>query len=78
VFGFSISGGRRLDTFVRQHDVGPALLTGGAYGPEGGLIGFGASILIAILVVAWLVFERHRRDRDAEERTGRGRKLAES
>ena len=27
VFGFSISGSRRLDTFVRQLDVGPALLT---------------------------------------------------
>lgn len=62
VFGFSISGGpvRGPAPLVLQHDAGPALLTGGAYGPEGGIIGLGARSLVLVLVAAWLLFERRR------------------
>ena len=64
VFGFSISGGpvRGPAPLVLQHDAGPALLTGGAYGPEGGIIGLGARSLVIALLVAWLIFERRRRE----------------
>ena len=64
VFGFSISGGpvRGPAPFVQQHDIGPALFTGGAYGPEGGLIGVGARVFVFVLIAAWLIFEgRHRK-----------------
>lgn len=71
VFGFSISGGpvRGLAPFVLQHDFGPAMFTGGAYGPEGGVIGLGARVLVIALVVAWLMFERRRRDHSAGSET---------
>lgn len=57
VFGFSISGHQVVGPppWIQQHDLGPALLTGGAYGPEGGLIGLAARVLVIALVAAWLV-----------------------
>lgn len=65
MFGFSISGGRVRGPapFMFQHDIGPALLTGGAYGPEGGLIGFGARLFVVASVTAWLISERRRQHR---------------
>jgi membrane protease YdiL (CAAX protease family) len=61
VFGFAISGGLgRNPAFIQQHDRGPALLTGGAYGPEGGLIGLGARVFVLVLVLTWIALERNR------------------
>ena len=70
VFGFSISGGpvRGPAPFILQHDAGPALFTGGLYGPEGGVIGLGARVFVLTLVAAWPIFER-RRDRSADRQT---------
>jgi len=39
VFGFPVSGDREGGSLLAPAAGGPALLTGGAYGPEGGLIG---------------------------------------
>jgi membrane protease YdiL (CAAX protease family) len=70
VFGFSISGGsvRGPAPLVQQHDMGPTLVTGGAYGPEGGIIGLMAKIIVLALVLAWLVFERRKLCENTMER----------
>jgi len=63
VFGFSISGSpvHGPAPFIQQHDLGPALVTGGAYGPEGGLLGLCARILVLALIAVWLIVEERRR-----------------
>ena len=61
VFGFSISGGFHGPApLILQHDNGPAILTGGVYGPEGGLVGLGAKLIVLILVAAYFVLQRQR------------------
>jgi uncharacterized protein len=55
VFGFAVSGSPRdslLDVAVR----GPELMTGGAFGPEGGLLGLGATILVGAIL--WALRDR--------------------
>lgn len=54
VFGFPISGTTNYSRgLIAQDLAGSALLTGGDYGPEGGLIGIGFRFLVIGLVVAW-------------------------
>ena len=50
--GFPVSG---LDAGGLQqvHDLGPAWLTGGSYGPEGGLVGIAARFVVLALLLAW-------------------------
>ncbi len=61
-FGFPLSGAVvHPPPLMYQHDVGPALLTGGGYGPEGGVIGLGARVITLALVGTWLAFQ-HRRE----------------
>jgi hypothetical protein len=55
VFGFPLSGSLR-DRLLVLEDRGPALWTGGAFGPEGGLLGLAAMALVA--AVLWGVRER--------------------
>jgi membrane protease YdiL (CAAX protease family) len=50
VFGFPVSGLTNLPVLVRQVDEGPVLVTGGAFGPEAGLIIFPVLALGALLV----------------------------
>ncbi len=54
VFGFPVSGYNVPDSFIAQHDIGPALWTGGAYGPEAGIIGLVARFALLILTLGWL------------------------
>ena len=63
VFGFPVSG---LDTFhlVRHTVTGPALLTGGKFGPEAGLL------LLPALVVGALLVYFYTRDRNVERGIG--------
>ena len=63
IFGFSISGGvvRGPTPFIQQHDLGPALVTGGAYGPEGGILGICARILVLTLIGVWIIIEKRKK-----------------
>ena len=55
VFGFPVSGTRLSDaTFVEVKQSGPALLTGGAFGPEGGLLVPAACVLGTLLILLWV------------------------
>ncbi len=52
VFGLPVSGSHRDSLLIAVVD-GPEAATGGAFGPEGGLVGFGAMLVTAI--VLWSV-----------------------
>ena len=54
VFGFPVSGYNVPDSFIAQHNTGLALWTGGAYGPEAGIIGLMARFALLILTLVWL------------------------
>ncbi len=57
VFGFPVSGNDyTAATFFAIRQGGPDLWTGGAFGPEAGLIGIGAIGLGSLLIVAWVRF----------------------
>jgi uncharacterized protein len=58
VLGFPVSGGRMPGSLLYQSVNGPDWLTGGAYGPEGGLIAIGFRFVAAGLVVGWLLFNQ--------------------
>lgn len=49
VFGFPVSGGKAGATFIAVEQGGPDWMTGGAFGPEAGVIG-----LLAIALGCWL------------------------
>lgn len=55
VFGFPVSGWTGLSSasLVATESVGPELLTGGAFGPEGGLLALAASLLGIAGVLGW-------------------------
>ena len=55
VFGFPVSGVNRFrTTFIATEQTGPELWTGGAFGPEAGLIGLAAMALGAVVTVLWV------------------------
>lgn len=55
VFGFPVSGGDyRWATFISIEQGGPDLWTGGAFGPEAGLIGLGAILVGGLLIALWV------------------------
>jgi uncharacterized protein len=55
VFGFPVSGlGPVGATFLSTEQGGPALWTGGAFGPEAGLLGPAAMILGGFLIALWV------------------------
>ena len=57
VFGFPVSGNDyAAATFLAIRQGGPDLWTGGAFGPEAGLIGIGAILLGCGLTVLWVRF----------------------
>ena len=55
VFGFPVSGSPR-DSLLEVAVAGPDLMTGGAFGPEGGLLGLGATALAG--AVLWAMRDR--------------------
>ena len=54
VFGFGVSGTTPPGTFIQINQTGPTLWTGGAFGPEAGLIGLAALILGSIAIYLWV------------------------
>lgn len=54
VFGFPVSGTQAGTTFIAVEQGGGDLVTGGAFGPEAGLIGIAAMILGSVLTVLWV------------------------
>ncbi len=55
VFGFPVSGTlANVTTFIAIEQGGPDLWTGGASGPEAGLIGIIAMVLGVVLTVVWV------------------------
>lgn len=52
ILGLPVSGFDEGGLF-KASDLGSALLTGGTYGPEGGLIGIGARFVVIAAVLAW-------------------------
>lgn len=54
VFGFPVSGFTTPVTVLAVEQTGPALLTGGAFGPEGGLVLLVALAAGAVALAAWV------------------------
>jgi len=61
VFGFPVSGTTfpaETVTFFSIQQTGPELWTGGAFGPEGGLLGLFAIVAGILLILAWTRFRQ--------------------
>ena len=54
VFGFPVSGTDAGPTFIAIEQRGSVLLTGGTFGPEGGLVGLAAMGLGVALTILWV------------------------
>jgi hypothetical protein len=59
VFGFPVSGGDFSQaTFIAIEQGGPDVWTGGAFGPEAGLMGIVAMLVGSGLIVLWVRWRR--------------------
>ena len=54
VFGFAVSGVRTGATLIATQVTGPVWLTGGEFGPEGGLLGFLAMLIGGVLILLYV------------------------
>lgn len=54
VFGFPVSGTGNAATAIATEMTGPAWFTGGAFGPEAGMLGLVAMFLGGVLIVLWI------------------------
>ena len=54
VFGFPVSGTTSVTSFITIQQGGPTLWTGGAFGPEGGLLGILAMLVGSLLIWGWV------------------------
>jgi membrane protease YdiL (CAAX protease family) len=58
VLGFPVSGSDAHLSLLATQQAGPAVWTGGAFGPEGGLAGLAAALLGGLLIFAWVRWTR--------------------
>ncbi len=58
VYGFPVSGEDLGESLIVIEQKGPALLTGGAFGPEAGLVGIAAALIGSAMVVKWVQFRQ--------------------
>lgn len=56
IYGLPVSGIRFRESILQSRVTGPELWTGGKFGPEGGIIGFLALILLFGLILAYLKY----------------------
>lgn len=61
LLGFPVSG-MHFASIAEQHTTGSLLLTGGAYGPEAGLVGMASRFVIIALVLAYLAARPRQRN----------------
>jgi len=54
VFGFPVSGIPITSTFIAIQQGGPDWITGGAFGPEAGILGLAAMAIGSLLIVLWV------------------------
>lgn len=66
VFGFPVSGSDAHISLFATQQAGPTVWTGGAFGPEGGLMGLVAALLGVLLIYAWVRWTRRRVSVQAE------------
>lgn len=60
VLGFGVSGTSRA-SLVTQHPAGSALLSGGDFGPEGGLVGMAFRFVVIAMVIGYIWLRAGRR-----------------
>ena len=58
LYGFPVSGREFGVSVIATRTTGPAVFTGGPFGPEAGLVGVAAILLGCACVVAWVRFRR--------------------
>jgi membrane protease YdiL (CAAX protease family) len=58
IFGFPVSGATQPLALIATQQTGPTVWTGGAFGPEGGLMGVFAFLLGLLLVYVWVRLTR--------------------
>jgi uncharacterized protein len=56
VFGFPVSGTYAGSTILSLRQAGPEFVTGGAFGPEAGLIGLLAIVIGSLAIFAWVKY----------------------
>jgi len=60
IFGFPVSGGDfRFASLIHIQQSGPALITGGNFGPEGGLLGTFINLVGILLIINWVKHRTH-------------------
>ena len=69
IFGFPVSGTGHQYSLLGIRQAGPDLWTGGAFGPEAGLVGLLAIFIGSLLIIAWvrIVHGEARLERDVAE-----------
>lgn len=58
IYGFPVSGVDRGLSLFASNQSGPAIWTGGAFGPEGGILGILIVLTGMVLVSAWVRWTR--------------------
>ncbi|MFC2136346.1 lysostaphin resistance A-like protein, partial [Bacteroidota bacterium] len=54
VFGSPVSGSATDITIIASQQIGPEIMTGGAFGPEAGLVGIASRFLGILLIFLWI------------------------